>query len=115
MVHSPDDREPLPLALHHSPLAVSFAVFSDINPSQSPFKKEDANKEGSGGGGGKKDFVQKQTILVVDPTKSEEACIDGTVTFSTNAHHELCAVHKPGGVAISAGEFRIYLYFKRLA
>ena len=27
VVHSPDVREPLPLSLHHTPIAVTFALF----------------------------------------------------------------------------------------
>ena len=83
VVHSTDDREPLPLALHHSPLAVSFAIFSDIGPTQSPFQNKDKDKDGEHNGNSGREFVQKQTLLVVDPTKSEEACMDGSVTFST--------------------------------
>lgn len=31
----------------------------------------------------------------------EETILDGTITFSVNAHRELCAILKPGGISLS--------------
>ena len=37
--------------------------------------------------------------LVCDLTDSEEVASDGVMSFSINAHNELCAIHKPGGLS----------------
>ena len=42
------------------------------------------------------------TEALVDPTAREEAVMGGRVTFSVNAHQELCAIHKLGGAPVSA-------------
>lgn len=78
VIHSSDEREPLPLALHHTPLAVTIGIFKDI-----------VKAEG-----------KSQTVLIGDPCKSEEKAMDGSIVFSINTHKELCAIHKPGGVAV---------------
>ena len=68
-VYSADEREPLPLALHHTPLTVSFAIMQDSN---------------------------NLTLLLADPTLHEECAMDGRISYSVNAHKELCGIHKPG-------------------
>ena len=42
------------------------------------------------------------TALVCDPSREEEIHADGHIILSLNAHREICAVHKPGKVAISS-------------
>jgi len=82
-LHSSDEREPLPLALHHTPLSVTLGVFKGIKSSG------DSTELPS-------------MILIADPSSAEESCMDGSLTFSINAHRELCAIHKPGQVAVTA-------------
>jgi exosome complex component RRP45 len=65
-VHSFQDRAPVPLSIHHTPISISFGVFAD----------------GDG--------------VVVDPTVREEMVMDGRLIVSVNAHAELCGVHKIG-------------------
>eukprot|EP00607_Mallomonas_marina_P007567 CAMPEP_0182418828 /NCGR_PEP_ID=MMETSP1167-20130531/3212_1 /TAXON_ID=2988 /ORGANISM="Mallomonas Sp, Strain CCMP3275" /LENGTH=390 /DNA_ID=CAMNT_0024593257 /DNA_START=33 /DNA_END=1202 /DNA_ORIENTATION=- len=84
-VYSCEEREPLPLALHHTPLTISLSIFKDIAlPVQS--EEEEAGVE---------------DVLVVDACKEEDQACDGTLLLSINAHRELCALSKPGGVAVS--------------
>ncbi|KAK9785859.1 hypothetical protein WJX73_009684 [Symbiochloris irregularis] len=70
-VHSPDVREPVPLSLHHTPLAVTFALF----------------KEGDD--------------LVMDPLLKEEAAAGGQVTVVVNTAGQVCAVQQLGGLGLS--------------
>jgi len=59
--------------------------------------------DGAGGGDDEQDgFSSSSTVLLVDPSTNEEFAMDGSLVFSINAHKELCSVHKPGGVAVSA-------------
>eukprot|EP00771_Trimastix_marina_P002314 gnl/Trimastix_PCT/3440.p1 GENE.gnl/Trimastix_PCT/3440~~gnl/Trimastix_PCT/3440.p1 ORF type:complete len:367 (-),score=47.14 gnl/Trimastix_PCT/3440:36-1055(-) len=65
------EREPVPLTIHHVPLCMSFALFS------------------------------QGCIAVLDPTAEEEALRDGSLTLTLNSRNYLCAVQKAGGVPLS--------------
>ncbi|RWR91865.1 exosome complex component RRP45A isoform X1 [Cinnamomum micranthum f. kanehirae] len=69
-VHPPEVKEPLPLIIHHLPLAVTFAFF------------------GSG------------DIPVIDPTHYEEAVMRGRMTATINASGDVCVVQKAGGEGV---------------
>ena len=71
-VYTLKEREPVPLALLHWPLCVSFAVFE---------------------GGGR---------LVVDATLREEQCSEGEIVVTANKSGEICAISKQGGVPTDA-------------
>lgn len=85
VAHHSHDREPLPLALHHTPLSVTLGVFKFVSAS-------DGADSSSG---------NDRIVLLSDPTVSEENAMDGKVMFSINGHKELCAITKPGGVSLS--------------
>ena len=80
-VYSSDEKECLPLALHHTPLTVSFAIFTGIGGSSSSSSAS---------------VDSDITILVADPSPEEENVMDGRISYSVNAHKELCGIHKPG-------------------
>ena len=71
VIHSPADKEPLPLTLHHLPLPISFAFFD----------------------GGE--------VIALDPVSKEEAAAAGSFTVTVNPQGELCAAQKAHGVGIS--------------
>lgn len=71
-VYTAKEREPVPLALLHWPLCVSFAVFE----------------------GGEK--------LVVDATMREEQCSEGQIVVAANRSGEVCAISKQGGMPTDA-------------
>ncbi|KAK9842555.1 hypothetical protein WJX81_005859 [Elliptochloris bilobata] len=73
-LHAPDVREPLPLSLHHLPLAVTFGLFE----------------------GGE--------AVVLDPSLKEAAAAAGMLTVIATTHGEVCALHKPGGIGISLSQ-----------
>ncbi|XP_010519765.1 PREDICTED: exosome complex component RRP45A-like isoform X2 [Tarenaya hassleriana] len=66
IIHEPEEREPLPLIIHHLPIAFTFGFFSEGN------------------------------ILVMDPTYIEEAVMGGRMTVTVNANGDICAIQKPG-------------------
>jgi exosome complex component RRP45 len=84
IVHHSDDREPLPLALHHTPLSVSLGVFKNTSLPA-------ANNAGGEADEGKVKGVSRPLLLVTDPTLQEEAAMDGRVSFSINAHRWVMA------------------------
>ena len=73
-----DEREPSPLPLHHTPLSVTFALFSDRDM-----------PEGMGA-----------VAALIDPTEREEMVADGMATLSYNKHGELCGFDYPGGTEL---------------
>ncbi|KAL9458687.1 hypothetical protein AB3S75_007536 [Citrus x aurantiifolia] len=70
IVHPPEEREPLPLIIHHLPIAVTFGFFSS------------------------------ESLLVIDPTHHEEAVMVGKMTATLNANGDVCAIQKPGGEGV---------------
>ncbi|MBA0767618.1 hypothetical protein Gotri_016483 [Gossypium trilobum] len=70
IVHPPEIREPLPLTVHHLPVAISFGFFSN------------------------------ESILVIDPTHNEEAVMGGRMTTTVNANGDICAIQKSGGEGV---------------
>ncbi|CAD5322890.1 unnamed protein product [Arabidopsis thaliana] len=66
IIHPPEEREPLPLIIHHLPIAFTFGFFN------------------------------KGSILVMDPTYVEEAVMCGRMTVTVNANGDICAIQKPG-------------------
>ncbi|KAK3416564.1 hypothetical protein EUGRSUZ_H02323 [Eucalyptus grandis] len=70
IVHPPEAREPLPLIIHHLPIAVTFAFFSN------------------------------ESTLVVDPTHQEEAVMAGRMTATLNTNGDICAIQKAGGEGV---------------
>lgn len=69
-IHSPEDRDPVPLSVHHMPVCITFAFFLE----------------------GK--------YLLVDPTEKEEAVMDGTMVMAMNVHREICTVQMSGGMLL---------------
>ncbi|URE11760.1 Zinc finger, C3HC4 type (RING finger) [Musa troglodytarum] len=72
IMHDSEVREPLPLIIHHLPIAVTFAVFGEGN------------------------------IMVIDPTHKEEVVMGGRMTFTLNSNGDICAVQKAGGVGVTS-------------
>ncbi|KAI8106870.1 hypothetical protein M9434_001524 [Picochlorum sp. BPE23] len=71
VVHSLDDREGVPLTLHHFPVCLTFASFDEGD------------------------------VIVVDPSSLEESTCDGRLTISVTPQGELCAVQKAQGYGMS--------------
>lgn len=80
-VYHSDEKEPIPLALHHIPVCVTLGLFSTAAA------KGDA-----------------EYTYIVDPTEREEAALDGRISFAINAHREVCAIHKLGGLALAVDD-----------
>jgi len=74
-VHSPSERAPVPLAMHHTPFCLTFAYFPDA------------------------------TIpAVLDPSHLEQRLSAGLLSVALNAQRELCVVQKAGGVPLEPDE-----------
>lgn len=69
-VYSLEERDPVPLSIHHMPICVSFA------------------------------FFQQGTYLLVDPSEREERVMDGLLVIAMNKHRELCTIQSSGGIML---------------
>ena len=67
-----EEREPVPLSVHHMPVPVSFALYQG-------------------------DPVR----CVLDPTHEEEKYTEGLLCVCVNQHGDLCGLHKPGGLPLT--------------
>ncbi|XP_074586629.1 exosome complex component RRP45A-like isoform X1 [Curcuma longa] len=70
IVHDPKVVEPLPLIIHHLPIAVTFA------------------------------FYNEGDIMVIDPTHKEESVTGGKMTVTINSNGDVCAIQKAGGEGV---------------
>ncbi|GAA6060546.1 hypothetical protein JCM10212_006910 [Sporobolomyces blumeae] len=76
-IHSMTERVPVPLAIHHSPICLTYAFFSPTNST---------------------------STSVLDPTSLETSLSTGLLTLTLNAQSEICVLSKQGGAPISADE-----------
>ncbi|XP_041120894.1 exosome complex component RRP45-like [Polyodon spathula] len=69
-VYTPEERDPIPLSIHHMPICVSFS------------------------------FFQQGTYLLVDPSEREERVMDGLLVIAMNKHREICTIQSSGGIML---------------
>ncbi|CAG8659862.1 11637_t:CDS:2 [Acaulospora morrowiae] len=70
-IHSFEQRNPIPLTIHHTPICVTFA------------------------------FFENGDLWVVDPCLQEEQIRQGDMTITINENNEICVLSKAGGVPLS--------------
>ncbi|NXM77458.1 EXOS9 protein, partial [Serilophus lunatus] len=70
VTYTPEERDPVPLSIHHMPICVSFA------------------------------FFHQGTYLLVDPSEREERVMDGLLVIAMNKHHEICTIQSSGVVML---------------
>lgn len=106
-VHSSDERVPVPLALHHVPLCVSYAVFvlvprndqeRSLLLAQSPTVP--ADQAGTAMDVDGTHTNPNVTVALLDPSLLEHTLAHSNITFVMNAQREVCVLDKAGGVAI---------------
>lgn len=71
-IHSPEDRDPVPLSILHMPVCITFGFFD----------------EGQ--------------LLLVDPTDKEEVVMNGRMIMAMNIHREICGAVMGGGVSLES-------------
>ncbi|OZJ02408.1 hypothetical protein BZG36_04859 [Bifiguratus adelaidae] len=76
-VHTIEERNPVALSINHVPICVSFAFLDD---GQHP---------------------------VLDPTLLEEQLCEGDMMIAVNAHREICAIQKAGGLGMETSQLML--------
>ncbi|KAL5012734.1 hypothetical protein ScPMuIL_011285 [Solemya velum] len=69
-IHPLEERDPVPLSVHHMPICVSFA------------------------------FFDQGKYLLVDPTDKEEKVMDGKMVIGMNKHREICTLQITGEILL---------------
>ena len=94
--HPPETRAPTPLAIHHTPICLTYALYSypsDASTSNMPIS---STPSGS--------FSTHKTYALLDPTHLEYTLSHGTLSIALNAQKELCVLQKNGGVPLEQEE-----------
>merc|ERR1711964_829764 len=72
--HSFEEQDPAPLAIHHTPVTVSFGFLE----------------------------LEESELAIVDPTDEEENVLSGRLIFAINGHGEICSMRKSGGCPVES-------------
>jgi exosome complex component RRP45 len=85
-----DEREPVALSIHHIPVTITFAFFSEgyvlLRGLCGPWSRFSP---------------RRRDQVLVDPMLKEEQVAEGTMSVTLNVHREVCAIQKAGGAAVS--------------
>jgi exosome complex RNA-binding protein Rrp42 (RNase PH superfamily) len=111
IIHSYTSRAPLPLAMLHIPVCVSFALFSPAllqsaltssssTTSTTTTTTTSAQHNQSSSSSSSSSRSALFEIAIVDPSLSESLDCDGDLTFCVNSHRELCGMQKAGGCPV---------------
>ena len=108
IIHSYTSRAPLPLAMLHIPVCVSFALFSPAllqsaltcSSSSTTTTTTSAQHYQSSSSSFSSSRSALFEIAIVDPSLSESLDCDGDLTFCVNSHRELCGMQKAGGCPV---------------
>jgi len=66
IIHTPAEKDPIKIPLHHYPVTVSYSIFN------------------------------KGKISIADPTAVEERVAEASIVFGLNSYKELCGLHLSG-------------------
>ena len=69
-IHSTEDRDPVPLSVHHMPICVTYA------------------------------FYNQGKHMLVDPTEKEEGVMEGKLVIAMNKHREICSKQLTGSMRV---------------
>lgn len=105
IVHDESERVPIPIALHHHPLSVSFAIFDPVHMASTYISGIGA---GSSGINSSKiqiedgaDEEEEGVIILLDPTPLETTLCTSKLIVVANAQGEICVLDKAGGRPLS--------------
>lgn len=104
IVHDVSERVPIPLALHHHPLAVSFAIFDKAHMASAVVsgvggKTSTAATTAPQEGGDELEDI----IILVDPTPLETTLCTSKMYVVANVQGEICVLDKAGGRPLGEG------------
>jgi exosome complex component RRP45 len=118
IIHDESERVPIPLALHHHPLSVSFAIFDPAHMASNY-----VSGIGSGSAGLKTttttqieengDIDEEGVIILIDPTPIEATLCTSKLVVVANAQGEVCVLDKAGGRPLSQAVIQLAIQLAR--
>lgn len=97
VLHDVLERVPIPLALHHHPLSVSFAIFDPAHMHQSYVSGVGAGTSSATA----EDEDDSNVIILIDPLPLEALLCTSTMLVVANVQGEICVLDKAGGRPLS--------------
>eukprot|EP00758_Cryptobia_borreli_P011309 Tbor_TRINITY_DN5643_c5_g1::TRINITY_DN5643_c5_g1_i1::g.8975::m.8975/K03678/RRP45, EXOSC9; exosome complex component RRP45 len=88
IIHPINERDPIPLSVHHCPITITSAIVSNIG-GHTPTDLSTDNNNNNG------------TSFVLDPSIAECAAAGGLITIAVNKELQVCDVHKHGAADMS--------------
>lgn len=102
-IHDTSERVPVPLALHHHPLSVSFAIFDPAHMTSSFVSGVGAatNSTSAGNPAATDDDDDSHVIILADPSPIETTLCTSKLLVVANVQGEVCVLDKSGGRPLS--------------
>lgn len=104
-LYSSDERVPVPLAIHHTPLCVTFAIFNNLSTTTSTTSKsqpdDDHLIDSTSASAAVSTASTNSTVALLDPTLLEESLAHSKLTLVLNAQREICVLDKSYGSPIA--------------
>ena len=72
-IHTPEEKAPVRLTLHHKPFTCSFGYLSE----------------------------RGEKFILLDPSRQESHVLEGAISIAVNKHREICALHLSGQSELS--------------
>lgn len=102
-LYSIDERVPVPLAIHHTPLCVTFAIFNNLNPTSTAKTQDDPDSHlVDPDSHSSIPRSSSSTVALLDPTLLEESLAQSKLTLVLNAQREICVLDKSYGSPVQA-------------
>ncbi|ANB12006.1 exosome non-catalytic core subunit RRP45 [Sugiyamaella lignohabitans] len=101
IIHSVEERVPVPLSILHVPICVTFSFFK-VDEVPSSTENPVAAIPGSGQSANGVPTADDSAILVIDATAQEEALRHSELTITINKNRDICQIAKPGGYSVEA-------------
>ena len=102
IVHDESERVPIPMALHHHPLSVSFAIFDPAHMASTYVSGIGSGAAKVAKGGEETDKEDEEAVMIlVDPTPIETTLCTSKLTVVANSQGEICVLDKAGGRPLS--------------
>ncbi|KAJ1032503.1 hypothetical protein NDA16_000527 [Ustilago loliicola] len=104
-LYSSDERVPVPLAIHHTPLCVTFAIFNNLSTTTTTTSKsqldDDHLIDPTSASAAASTASTNSTAALLDPTLLEETLAHSKLTLVLNAQREICVLDKSYGSPIA--------------
>lgn len=104
VVHSLEERNPIPLSILHIPISVTFSFFKPpvktTANTTTTIKKDSPDDYDQDMEDAAPNSIAKSDVILVDTTAKEESLRDSYMTITINKNRELCQVSKSGGTEV---------------